>query len=205
MRCRCCGIEPGGRVPFIPVRPDVCVICAQVCDGDHAERLQRKIWRKLSAGMIDVWHAIAASLLDDALITGQLTIIPPHKDAREPGALLWCECPPRWLVEIGRCAARGELVAIGDVVNAVMAKHMKRPNTQAVRNELALDMREALLAIDRDVIEVEVNVTTDALDPQHIQLVIKKRVNVEPGAVVVPGAANVEIPPDMLTRARAKA
>ena len=67
------------------------------------------------------------------------------------------------------------------------------------------DLVQAMMFIDPDIVDIEVNVQRDVVDPEHLQIVIKKRVNVEPGAVVMPCGTDVEIPTDLLARARAKA
>lgn len=204
MRCRCCGAE--SRVDGLDAASfrGVCLICREVCDRNHGERLERMIVRKLSIGLIDMWHGIACAMMDDALITGRLLIMPPLSTER--GATLHVmDPPPRWLVVAERAKASGEMVAIGDVVQAALAPYLRKPNVPSVRDAIERDLLAALTTIDTDIVAISCTVKRDVMDPEHLEIVIKKRINIEPGAVVMPGGETVEIPPDLLARARAKA
>lgn len=134
-RCRCC------RVPVFGARARfrVCPIC-DLCEDAHGADLHTQLHELHAAGVIDAWHFVASSALDDAWITGNVAI---HQD----GTLNIAKCPRRWEVWIAWSrVARMPIDPNGLVQGAIcawMGKANIAENRGAMQNEVEAALREA--------------------------------------------------------------
>lgn len=198
VRCGCCGVRaqnPDGH-KTVPV----CSFCAQLCNGVHGDALQHSVMAHVSTGRMEPFHAIAVMMLDDAWITRSIAFRPAPG-----GVLISVIAPPRWRVVVARAQALGTMPAIGDVCEAVLVRYFGGPNVQRIRDEIRREMIEALTAIDPDIVDIEIKIDAVTLGPNEIKLMISKRTNIEPGAMVMPAIADVAIPDDIMLRSRGKA
>lgn len=196
-RCRCCGINVEG-----PVRSKVrvCVGCDD-CDGLHGDKLQGVLWMAVRDGKLDPYVALARQLIDDAQLTGRSVYI----DRGNGTADLRIPDPPLpWLIVCGRALARSEMPALQTIVDAVLVRYIPGKATGSRMAALRAELGDALRFVDPSIMDVEVTTELDHLEPGHLKIVINAKTPTL-GAVIDTGAADVEIPADILSRKRAEA
>lgn len=198
VRCGCCGVRaqnPDGH-RTVPV----CSFCAQLCNGVHGDALQHSVMARVATGRMDAFHAIAVMMLDDGWITRSVVFKPAPG-----GMLIHVISPPRWRVVVARAEALGTTPDIESVLEAVLVRRFGEANTEATREAIRCDLRTAMVAIDPDIIDLSVDIAAAMIGPNEIKIVISKRTNIEPGAMMMPAIADVEIPADIMLRSRGKA
>lgn len=195
VRCRCCGIGVDGpRAQF-----RVCVGCDK-CDELHGARLQAVLYMAVRDGKLAPYTAIARAMIDDAQLTGRAVYI-----ARNDGTadVFIPNPPPRWLVMAARALCRNEQPDLQTLVDAVLARYIGGRNEPALMAEMRLELRDALQFVDPSIMDVEVTATMTHMDPGNLRIEIKARTPTL--GTNMPGAADVDIPPDILSRPRAEA
>lgn len=134
-RCRCCRAPVFGQ----RVRFRVCSLC-DLCEDKHGIALHNELAALHGAGKIDGWYVVAASLLDDAWLTG-------HANIRQDGIIHVMRCPKRWEVWIAWCrAARIPITETGLVQGAIspwMGRANIAENRAAMQAEIEIALREA--------------------------------------------------------------
>lgn len=192
--CRCCGVPQVGR------RADLrrCVLC-DGCDRVHGAERQAKIERLVANGQMTPWFAIGQIMIDDAHHAGQLGF-----RGDPTAATIWIDRPVcRWEVVIGRAIARNELPVTDELMAAVMLRYVPGPiaGIPGLRREL----KDALCALDPDVLDVEVSCTRDAMDAGHLIIDVIHRTAVLSAVDRWQSAPDVEIPSDIAQRPRGQA
>ncbi len=197
--CPCCGI------PVVGAMGGKCFIC-RWCTGLHGDALQERMMLMVGAGVATGDDAIGVMAIDDAHIAGTLVIRAFNDDGtpkREGAELRVQRCPKRWEVYVARALAVNVTPDVAGTVHAAMLPHFGGRNTEALRQDLGHDVLSALCTIDPDVVGVDVTIEGDRVrHGAEIKFEIRKRVNVEPGAMVFGGAA---IPAEVLGRKPAQA
>lgn len=196
VRCRCCGITVSGDVRS-QVR--VCMGC-DGCDELHGAKLQGILYMAVRDGKLAPYTAIARMLIDDAQLTGRLGFI--VRDGRVADLTI-PDPPPRWLVVAARSLARNEQPDLQSLVDAVLGRYIPGRVTPDLLAALKLELRDALQFVDPSIMDVQVTTDRDALDPMHLVITIQARTPTL--GTVVAGAADVDIPPDIMSRPRAEA
>lgn len=194
--CRCC------RVPVFGMRQRfrVCPIC-DLCDERHGVALHMELVRRVTAGTVDPWLVIAVSAFDDAWLCGKMELDGVTGLARAR------ECPRRWEVVIAWARTAKQPVALAGIMEAVMAPFMGRPNTEATRTEIGLEMKLALCTADPNLVDVTIESAGPGVTIAHDEIVIKAtaKTPAPPLAQNVGGGPEVELPPDILSRPRGQA
>lgn len=199
--CRCCRVPvvAGAHLFF-----RVCPICVK-CDERHGMALHHEICKRLEAGKIDPYLALAVSAFDDAWICGKMTI------DGVTGLVSVKECPKRWEVVIAWARVLRQPTDMNAVIGAVLAPFMGLPNVPHVHAQIAAEMKLALCTADPTLADVVVEATSAgpaviARDEIVIRATAKAVIEPEPGGKVIPfKAPEVELPPDILSRPRGSA
>lgn len=194
-RCRCCGVPVEGyRATF-----RVCIGCDR-CDGLHGLVLEGVLRKAVADGKLEAGTALARAIMDDAQLTCRTEYV-----KREDGSadVLIANPPERWRVVIARALCRNELPDLQAVVAAVLERWLPAPYSSALGDRIRGDLLPALQIIDRDIMDVEIDCKRDIADPEHLIIVVKARTPTL--GCVVPGAPDVEVPPDIMSRPRGSA
>lgn len=193
--CRCCGVPVNGpRQKF-----RVCPLCDQ-CDGMHGNALERLLRKLAATGAITMWHGIGRMAVDNAHLTGRLSLIGPS-DA----ATMWVATAPRpWEVVLGRAGASFTIPDIGEIVAACLAPFIPGKVSRATMDAIGRELTGALTWVDPNVVSVDVDCKRDSIDPEHLLIHVNTRTNVAPGSITV-CEPNIEIPDDILSRPRGQA
>lgn len=194
--CRCCGVAIVGDATRLQVR--VCVDCDQ-CDELHGAQLQGVLLKAVSDGKLAPYTAVARAMMDDAQLTGRIVhvVINGRADITIPNP------PRRWEVMAARSMVRGELPDLQTLVDAVLGCYIPGRNTPDRMAAMRLELRDALQFVDPSIMDVEVSTVMDALEPGNLRIEIKARTPTL--GTEMPGAPDVNIPADILTRKRAEA
>lgn len=194
--CRCCGVPVEG--PRAERR--LCPVC-DMCDRRHGDDLQAHVVALLRNGQITFGRALSRMLVDDALLTGALLLIPIDRTAACELRIL---APvPRGCVVIGRAIALGRLPDVSAVIAAALARYVGLRATGAVLGDIRRDLIEVITLIDDSVIDVAVTSRTDMLDPGHLIIEITGK-SPALGAVIHEDA-DATVPPDIMSRPRGQA
>jgi hypothetical protein len=172
------------------------------CGGTHGDELQERVTRACADGKFTADDALMLMLVDDAHLCGTLALV------REPGdpglGLRVMRCPRPWEVYVSRAFARGESPDLGGVVQRAIAPYFgHRADDQGALQDLRAEILEALVFLDPDIVDAEIEVKRSTIRPDELAIAVRKRTNVEPGArVMSPG---VEIPAEVYGRKPAQA
>lgn len=197
--CRCCGIKLEGERAKIRR----CILC-DLCDRRHGDELQAHVTALLSARPpIDLWHAVARMLTDDAHLAGLLAMVAVEDDAGVVTAWPYViDFVPRWRVVIGRALARDEMPDVSEVLGAVLARYLPGRNSQALRDAISRDLTDAMCMVDPSIVTCEVTCDQDALDPEHLLIHVTGREPTLGQAVMAP---EVGIPDSVMRGPRGQA
>lgn len=191
--CKCCGITNtlGGR-------HGLCMICMQ-CDGVHGDKLEHLLIDAVNSGQTDAGTALTRMLVDDAMLTGRIVLVP----AGDGSALITIPDPPeRWRTVIGRALCAGEEVQLERVVDAVLSKHLDAPDSPGLRERVAAELRTAMHVADPSIVDVVIEVSANPEDPGSLMFDVRARACVVPPAFE---ADDVDVPHDIMARPRAEA
>lgn len=197
--CRCCGIGIVGSVVRAKLR--VCIGCDD-CDELHGSQLQAVLWRAVEHGKLNVWTAIARSMIDDGQLSNRLVYtLRPDQTVAD----MWLPAPvPRGLVVAARDRARGVLPDVQSVVDAALARFIGTLRTEANMREMSSELRDALQCVDPGIMDVEITTSMTTLDPGHLVIKILAKTPTL-GVVTIKGAEDVAIPEGILSGKRAEA
>lgn len=198
VQCRCCGV-PVGPHPFRQ-QVRVCMDCDS-CDRLHGAQLQGVLAKAVADGKLQPYTAIARAMIDDAQLTGRLEHI-VLEDGKSADVRI-TNPPPRWLVVMARSICRGEMPDMLSVVDAVVFRYVPGRITPTIRRAFEAELRDALHAMDPEIMDVEIESAVDVDDPGH--LVIKIGAKVPVLGMQVGGAEHVDVPADIMSRKRAEA
>lgn len=194
--CRCCGIPVMGT----RARVRVCPICDQ-CDGLHGDKLQIALAAGVVNGKVDPGLALTRSIIDDAQLTGRIVYV---EDPNGGHSITVPDPAPRWQVICSRALCRNQLPDVTLVLDVILARHLPCQATPDKLEAIARELREALAFMDPGVLSVDVQSERDALDPQH--LIVKVTTSTPTmGMQTIGNLPDVEIPPDIMLRARGQA
>lgn len=194
-QCRCCGVPVDG----MRAQVRVCAICDR-CDGKHGDELQALLLHGVQTGQVKPGMALCRALVDDAHLTGRIVFVGDINNA----TITIPDPPPRWFVVCGRAAAKNTLPDMHSVIGAVINRHIPGRCSRATLDAIAAELKEALHFVDDSVMDVTVASKIDALDPQHLIIQVNAKAPVM-GMVIDKNAGEVEIPADILSRARGQA
>lgn len=162
----------------------------------------------LRADQLTWSHALARMMLDDAHLAGMLELhAVPREDPNVADVEPWVSVPvPRWRVVIGRALALDQVPDVGEVVRAALSPFWGLRSSTAIMNEIRRSMTAALVMMDPNIVDVEVATSMNAVDPEEIKIVVLTKTAAAPGMVsIAPGAEDVQIPADIMTRPRGQA
>lgn len=189
-------------MPLVGARAELrtCPLCDR-CDGLHGDRLQIQVARALCNGGIDAGHALARMMIDDAHLCDRIVFVQVPGEA---GATITIPDPPqRWQVACARAVARDELPEIGLVVQVILARYIPGKCSRQTLDAIAAELTEALAFLDPSIMSVDVDSKRDELDPAH--LIIKINATTPTLGAVTEMPHDVEIPDDIMLRARGQA
>ncbi len=201
-RCDCCGVPVVGA----DAAGGKCFIC-RFCTGLHGDALQQRMMVMRAAGGATGDDVIGVMAIDDAHIACTLEIRVFNDDGtpkREGAELRVKRCPKRWEVYVARALAVDSFPDIGGTIHSALLPYFGKRNTEAVRQDLKHDAVSALVTIDPDIVDIDVTIDGGQVTHgEEIKIEIRKRVNVEPGAMVFGGGE--AIPAEVLGRKPAQA
>lgn len=179
-----------------------CIVCDH-CTHRHGHELQGIVVDGVCRGEMDPGTALALMLLDDAHHAGMLIVVP---DPESPGkANLWIERPvPRWRVYAGRQTLAGQPVEVQAIVDLAIAPYWGHRPTDAVLGRITADITGALTFLGLVVDGISITPTMDSIGPGHLAVHITAHDAPTPEAMIAT-APDVEIPDDIMQRARGQA
>lgn len=195
--CRCCGCPVHDQRAAIRR----CIVC-DLCDRRHGDELQAIILDLLSRGEIDPGLALARMMLDDAHHAGMLHAI-VDTDGRT--AQLRIPVPvPRWRVYAGRQKLADRPIEAQVIVDLAVAPYWGLRPTDHVLAKISADITAAMTFLGLVVDGVSITPTSDHLGPGMLAIHISAHDRPDPEQVITP-APEVEIPDDIMQRARGQA
>lgn len=201
VRCQCCGLP----VPLERREIARCAVC-DLCDHLHGDALQIYVGRQVMAGQITPYHGLARMLVDDAMMAGELQLVPEvNLEARTWTLRPWILRPiDRWRVVVGRALAVDLAVDVSLLLSVILARHIPGRSDRGTLDAIARELREAFAVIDPNVVDVEVDCKRDVLDPEHLLINISTKTAAAPGMISL-ADPDIELPADIMSRPRGQA